>query len=157
MSEFLRANQEIVSPTIQWVGLLVLLAIILSPFLIIRYPKFRPTRWWHIVGAYFGSLLIACSLSSVILLLSQSDKISLYQFFLSTLVTPVVYSWFLLVLAYPLLLFYSSALLYGRFTRLQFIITVVFAAVFLAILFRAMEYLAVFGFAYALHSFFMGG
>jgi len=57
-AEFLVANQNWVAPIIEWGGMFLFLAIVLSPFLIIRHKLFRPTHRWHIVGAYFSSFFI---------------------------------------------------------------------------------------------------
>lgn len=53
LAEFLVANENWVAPIIEWGGTLLFLAVVLSPFLVIRHRIFRPTRWWHLarVGA----------------------------------------------------------------------------------------------------------
>ncbi len=124
-AEFLIANQNWVAPIIEWGGMLLFLAIILSPFLIIRNKLFRPTRWWHIVGAYIGSFLI--------FLVTEYFLGIVDQWVLHNLFT----TWDLwgayndggvkgilwLVIIYPTLAFYSAKLLYGSFTEKRFWLT----------------------------------
>jgi len=152
VNEFLRANQEIVAPIIEWVGLLVLLAIILSPFLIIRYPKFRPTRWWHVVAAYVSSIILLIIIVSFLFSLIGNHLLSLLGTFefKEALSTAIVNSWFWLVVIYPLLLFYSTRILYGRFTRKTFLMTLISAIALFMIFASAISVLSVAFLGYAL-------
>lgn len=125
MNSFLIAHQNIAVPVIEWGGLFLLLFIILSPFLIIRHHYFRPTRWWHIVGAYVGSIALflihfpLLDLLNPLLtrhVLTTWDLYGAYQqaglrFFLNIL-------WI-----YPALTFYSTLLLFQHFNLKNFFTT----------------------------------
>lgn len=129
MNEFLRTHQDIVAPIIEWGGMILLLIIILSPFLVIRHRIFRPTRWWHIVGAYFGSFAILAGLAIAIEIF---DKWIIYNY-LNSIELAAAYgdatfkAVLLLLIGYPLLTFYGSVLLYGAYTRRRLFLTLLTA------------------------------
>jgi hypothetical protein len=136
VNEFLVANQTVMVPVIQWGLLFVLLAIVLSPFMLIRLRMFRPTRWWHIVGAYVGSFLNFFLLQ---LFLNHIDQWLTRNLFTTWEMSGAytnahILHWVLLVPIYPLLLFYSTKMLYGSFTWKRFLIALAVALIFAVLL-----------------------
>ena len=116
MGEFLREHQTIAAPIIEWGGLFLLLLIILSPLLVIRHPYFRPTRWWHVIGAYLGSfaLLFLLEFSPLIsrplIIATLFNSVELAQAYDNA--TFMTLQWLLFL--YPLSIFYCTYLLYEK-------------------------------------------
>ena len=146
ISEFLRVHQDTAVPVIGWGGMLVLILVILSPFLIIRFRYFRPTHWWHIAGAYGISFVIYFFL----LLNTPVNHWFIYNIFNS----PELYQAFdaaifktfiLFVPIYPLLTFYSAKLLYGTFTIKRTALAILLATLLLAILVISLYNLMLYG------------
>jgi hypothetical protein len=125
-------------PLIEWGGMLFLLATTLSPFLIIRHRMFRPTRWWHIVGAYLVSFVIFVIFSELSLVLSDYDRLTelRYIYHMTNIIRDISSHYYIsLIVAYPILIFYSTKLLYGPLSRVNFWISIVIASLFFLILF----------------------
>jgi len=136
MAEFLAEHVRIAAPIIEWGGLFFLLFVILSPFLLIRLPYFKPTRWWHVVGAYLVSFLLVIGAEFFLSksfqwvvknLLSTVDLISAYD-------QAIVKEWPLLLLSYPLLTFYCCHLLYESWSWRRFLISLLLAFLILGVL-----------------------
>jgi hypothetical protein len=113
---FLAQHHTVFAPIIEWGGLIVLLFIILSPFLIIRHPYFKPTRIWHILGAYLGSFAIYLAYTVV---LSEINPWLIRNIFTSWETRHAfdqadLYLLINLLWIYPLLTFYSAYLLMQR-------------------------------------------
>ena len=155
LAEFLRDNQAIVAPIIEWGGALLLLAIVLSPFLIIRHSFFKPTRWWHIVGAYAGSFFVFVASFYLIgkidqwLIQTYLNTVELYGAYEDATFKHILW----LLLTYPLLTFYSTKLLYGSFTMKRFGLTVVIAVVFTVVLVAIFGYTMLYFLGQALMNF----
>ena len=135
IAEFLVAHERIMAPVIEWGGLLLYLAIILSPFLIIRFRAFRPTRWWHVAGAYVSSVAILIGLWYLI---DKWDQPIVQKLLVSldlngAYTNALVYGNLWLVAFYPFLVFYSSNLLYGSFTKKRFVVTLGMSVLLLAV------------------------
>jgi len=125
IAEFLVANENFFEPIIEWGGMLLFLAIVLSPFLIIRHRIFRPTRWWHIVGAYASSFATFLALWYLI---DKTNQWIAHNVFISldlssAYTDALVYGNLWTAAFYPFLVFYSARLLYGSFTKKVFWIT----------------------------------
>lgn len=139
MGAFLREHQEIAAPIIEWGGLFLLLFIILSPFLAIRHQYFKPTRWWHVVGAYTASFLIYLFL----VFNSTIDQWLIHNMLNSIELSDAHFqaNWKILLLfivIYPLLVFYSARILYGSFNLKRFLVSVLISTalfVMLSVLF----------------------
>lgn len=139
MNEFLRSNQDFIAPIIEWGGLLVLLAIILSPFLIIRLRRFRPTRWRHFLVAFLSSYtLFFAQFYLQTFAITEGNWFSVFLF-RQDLLQPYTDSgsklFILLTLAYPFLLIYSIKLLAKDFTSKQFIFSLIAAGILFILLF----------------------
>jgi len=122
-AEFLVANQDWVAPVVEWGGAILLTLVVISPFFIIRHRIFRPTRWWHIVGAYVGSILIFTLLTEISILLFLNATVSdFFRGIFPSIVPGAIahHHYVLLMILYPLLVFYSTYLLYGAIRRFQF-------------------------------------
>lgn len=138
-AEFLIANQNWVAPIIEWGGALVLFALVILPFVVIRHRFFKPTRWWTIVGAYISSFVIYIGSFWLIGLIDQW----LIQNYLNSVELSEAYDnatlkqglW--LLLAWPFLIFYSTKLMYDSFTEKRFwasvLVTIIFVAIMLVI------------------------
>jgi hypothetical protein len=136
LASFLRDNQAAMAPIIEWGGAIFLTALVLSPFLIIRHRLFKPTRWWHIVGAYVGSFVLVAFTIWVFELADQwIIKNYLTTFELSAAVDDAfMYNFLLLLFLYPLSVFYSAKLLLGSLGGKNIITTSVVALLFTTIL-----------------------
>ena len=136
-AEFLVANQDWVAPLIEWGGLLLILLITLSPFLIIRHRVFKPTRWWHIVGAYASSFaLLALTIWLFVLTDQWVIENYLTTFELSgALDDAFMYLFLLLLFLYPISIFYSGKMLVGKSSKKQFIVTFVIFILFIGVLY----------------------
>jgi hypothetical protein len=136
LASFLRDNQEIMAPIIEWGGAILLTVIVLSPFLIIRHRMFRPTRWWYVVGAYFLSFTIL----TITVYLRELVNESLIRNYLNSFELSGGYrSAFLkhhlwLLFLYPTSVFFSVKLMYGFFTKKRFFVTLAIATVFVVLL-----------------------
>jgi len=137
LAEFLVANQGWVAPLIEWGGLILLLFITLSPFLIIRHRIFKPTRWWHIVGAYASSFaLLALTIWLFVLTDQWVIENYLTTFELSgALDDAFMYLFLLLLFLYPISIFYSGKMLVGKSSKKQFIVTFVIFILFIGVLY----------------------
>lgn len=143
---FLQPN-ETLAFLIEWGGLILFLALVLAPFFVLLLKKFRPTRWHHIVLAYLSSFGI---LSCLIFIISTIDTWFLNNFvntawlndpldniiFRSTL--PLLSSW-------PLAIFYSTKLLYKKFTKKRFFISLGLSILFFITLVVILAYVVVVG------------
>ena len=153
LAEFLVENQSWVAPVIEWGGAILLTLVVISPFFIIRHRIFRPTRWWHIVGAYVGSVLVYLVIWYLINVIDQwAIQNYFVTFELSGAYSGAILKEFLwLMIAYPLLVFYSSRLLFGSFNgKKHFIFTIIFSIVFAMLLWALAIYLTAMLAAYSL-------
>jgi len=154
LTEFLRANQDWVAPIIEWGGLLLLLFITFSPFLIIRHRMFKPTRWRHIVGAYASSFLIFVAIYQFY---NVSGEI--FESFLS--IGDLYYSYdmafirniFLPMFIYPLLVFYSAKLLHETLSKKVLLASMIFSIILFTILFAIAIYFVAYGLGQASYNF----
>jgi|GEM_PF-3501042 len=147
MAEFLAEHQTIAAPIIEWGGLFLLLFVILSPFLIIRHRYFKPTRWWHVVGAYFSSFLILFLIEWLLgkidqwLIQNYLNTVDLYRAYDSA--TFRRFLW--LIALYPLLIFYGQYLLFGRLNLKKIVLGFIFALFMLFVLLIAGFHLMIYG------------
>jgi len=124
-AEFLVANQDWVAPLIEWGGLLLLLLITLSPFLIIRHRIFKPTRWWHIFSAYFFSLAIFMVVEYFLdktyrlVVDGYLNSVDLYNAYGDVIFRYYLWLFFLL----PISVFYSAKILYKKLSGRTLIIS----------------------------------
>ena len=138
--EFLIANQKIAAPIIEWGGALLLFALVISPFIIIRHSFFKPTRWWTIVGTYVSSFVVYFGSFWLIGLIDQwlifnyFNSVELYEAYDDATLKQSLW----LILAWPLLILYSTKLMYGSFTEKRFwtsvLVMIIFAAIMLVII-----------------------
>ena len=108
---------------IEWGGLLLLLAIVLSPFFIIRLPRFRPTKWRYIVGAYLGSFLI---LIVLFLIFNRINSLIVNNLFrtkqlIDAYDNAVLKAFLLPIFLLPLLCFYSIKLVKQKLQLKEFL------------------------------------
>ncbi|MDP2704909.1 MAG: hypothetical protein U1D31_02065 [Patescibacteria group bacterium] len=128
---------------IQWIVFAITLFFILLPFIVITLKRFRPTRWYHILGAYVSSFLFyyVC-----ILLLGEVISRYLGRFEGFTYVTNAIddgytYAGESLLLVWPFSVFYVSGL-HGRYTVLRGFISLALAvAMFFGIIWLFMNIL----------------
>ena len=95
---------------VEWGGLVLFLALVLAPFLIIRHRLFRPTRIWHIVGAYAGSFGVFIVLMWVA---GKIDEWLLNNFINTGWIQEasdwsILKNWLLLLFTWPLSIFYAT-------------------------------------------------
>jgi len=146
-AEFLVANQAVIAPIIEWGGALLFITVVLSPFLIIRHHFFKPTRWWTIVGAYVASLFIFIT---NYFLLEKVGQWILHGYLTTMELDGAFFNAILkhnlwLLLAWPLLIFYSTKLMYGSFTKKRFIIASLVTVVFTVVMLRIVLYVMMYG------------
>lgn len=141
MKTYLEPN-ETIAFLVEWGGFVVFLALVLAPFLIIRYRWFRPTRIWHIVGAYAASFGV---LIPLILIINKIDRLIYYNFinthWIQEPLGNILFRGNILLLIWPLLIFYSTKLLFGNLTKKRFFIALTIAILFLALLLYIMMYI----------------
>lgn len=128
MKPYLTENLPLAT-LIEWGGLVLVLALVLSPFFIIRLQRFKPTRWRHIVGAYVSSLAIYFAIE---FLISKIDRWLLENFInTSWIQTPFEEILFkitiFLLFFYPISTFYSTKMLFQRFTKLNLFFSILIA------------------------------
>lgn len=133
MAEFLAEHVRIAAPILEWGGLFLLLFVILSPFLLIRLPYFKPTRWWHVVGVYLLSFAVLAI--SISLLFSEkiddlikenlfrSSNLNANYKFYAVYDAVLLRSWLWLLVLYPLSVFYSTKNLYEKLGWKWFLIS----------------------------------
>ena len=132
---------------IEWGGLILVLALVFSPFFIIRLQRFRPSRWQHILAAYF--------LSATLLLLTEifASKLDrwVYESFINTgwlqdSIGNIIFKLFFIIpIVYPILIFYSTKLLFGKFTTLNLAVSLVLSLLFFVSLVALVAYLVAWG------------
>ena len=115
---------------IEWGGLILVLALVLSPFLVIRLQRFKPTRWRHIVGAYVGSFVLFLSTIKIVDCIGNwTIENFINAGWIQEAITNLLFKEILLsVVIYPLLIFYGTKLVKTQFTKLNF-----FTSLFLSV------------------------
>jgi hypothetical protein len=143
MGEFLKAHEAIAAPIIEWGGTIFLIALILSPFAVIAHRRFRPTRWWHVVGAYGVSFALLVGTELFLthfdqwLIHTYFNSVDLYSAYSDATFNPHPF----LLFTYPLLVFYSTRLLRGSFNTERFIRASLLAfGLFILLLFLILQY-----------------
>jgi len=155
LAEFLEVNQDWVAPVIEWGGLLFLLFITFSPFLIIRHRVFRPTRWWHIVGAYVFSIFTFL----IFQLLFFGEYLKYFEGILrsggvyKTYETAFIKFTNLHVFIYPILVFYSAKLLYKNLSKKVLLVSTIFAMGLFVISAAIVIYFVAYGLGQASYNF----
>lgn len=132
---------------IEWGGLVLVLALVLSPFAIILLRRFRPTRWKHIILAYVSSFVM---FALVFFVISKIDKWLLSNFINTAWIQQPLRNilfreTLVLLLVYPLSTFYSVKLLYNKFTKKRFFISLAIAFLFFVTLVTILTYFVVWG------------
>lgn len=127
---------------IEWGGLVLVLALVLSPFAIILLRRFRPTRWKHIILAYVSSFAMFALL---IFIDSKFDRWLLNNFINTAWIQQpfediALKELLLMLLIYPLSTFYSTKLLYNKFTKKRFFIALVITLLFFVTLVTILFY-----------------
>ncbi len=127
---------------IQSVFLIIAVILIISPFLILRKDKFKPLKWWYFIFAYLISISVF-----VFMALHMGDFGSwVYYnikrwFFIERVFDNVgVQIIPLMIILLSLSPFYVLKLLYGKFTRLRFYVTLSLSLLIFIILVVAVFY-----------------
>lgn len=102
-------QHEWVTAFLMWGGLLVFLGLTLFPFFLLRWERLKPTRWFHVLGAYALSLLILAMGMGVIYFLNRTSFLEfvLAGFMMGIIITPVFW---------PFAIFFCVVQIYGDVT-----------------------------------------
>lgn len=142
MKPYLEPNAT-VAFLVEWGGFVLFLALVLAPFFIIRYRWFRPTRIWHIVGAYaasFGVFVLYEYITGVIHDDWLRNNFINYGWLSTALSDGELKTWLVLSITWPLSIFYSTKLLYLNLTKKRFFIALLIAVLFFLILITIMMF-----------------
>jgi len=144
--QFLGEN-SILAFVIEWGGLILLLALVLAPFYIIRRPRFKPTKWRHIIGAYVGSFGLFLL---IFWLLGEVDKWifnNIYggEWAQESLLDASFKEVLLLMLIWPLSFFYSIKLLFKELHLRHFFLALMLAISLFVVLVKVWFFLIAYG------------
>jgi hypothetical protein len=115
---FISLIQNWQEPILKWFLVVIGISIIISPFLVIRNKAFQPTKWRHIVMAYFASLILFIGVEFAVMAVNSLAK-SWW------IIGAEQNAWddilLLIFVLFPLLVFYSTKIIYKKFTLKLFL------------------------------------
>ena len=101
---------------IEWGGLVLVLALVFSPFFLLRLKRFKPTRWRHVLGAYAFSVFVFLLIEALGSFLDGwLNENTINSGWLTTpLVNITMKEWVFLYIFWPLTTIYSAHILYSE-------------------------------------------